>query len=64
MNAKQRKAFVKRAPGLVYEYTSKAMPMGVNGYPMFTSCHVLTAPETEEFGRLVQALITAMENVK
>lgn len=31
--------------GMLYEYASKAMPRGINGYPMFFSCRVLSSGE-------------------
>jgi hypothetical protein len=33
--------------GLIYEYREKAMPMGVNGMPVFSSFNILTVKEYE-----------------
>jgi len=38
--------YIPTSIGLVYEYMSKAMPRGVNGMPMFTSCHFLNVEDT------------------
>ncbi len=34
--------------GLIYEYYDKAMPMGINGYPIFGSCRFLSKEDTEK----------------
>jgi hypothetical protein len=32
-----------------FEYTERAMPLGVNGLPMFMSCHYITRDEWPKF---------------
>jgi hypothetical protein len=43
--------------GIIYEYTSKAGPRGINGYPMFTSCQKLNKGDTEIMLRYYNELI-------
>ena len=33
--------------GTVWEYLNKAMPLGINGYPMFTSCYLMHKKDWE-----------------
>lgn len=35
--------------GMLYEDYSKAMPRGVNGYPMFMSCNIVSIEDTKRF---------------
>ena len=46
--------------GTVWEYMSKASPVGINGLPMFMSCHLVhkddVAPLRAELARMYEAL--------
>lgn len=35
--------------GMIYEDMDKALPMGVNGYPMFISCKILNKTDSKRF---------------
>jgi hypothetical protein len=35
--------------GMLYEYNDKAGPRGINGYPMFTSCNIVSKADTKKF---------------
>ena len=38
---------LEKGDGLIYEYVDKAMPMGVNGRPIFMSMRVLDKKDTD-----------------
>ncbi len=35
--------------GMIFEYMSKALPTGINGYPIFTSCGFLRKEDAQKF---------------
>lgn len=39
--------------GCLYEYESKALPRSINGYPIFSSCHIM---HMDDWKRAVSAL--------
>lgn len=53
-----RKFIAANPPGLVWEFYSKASPMGVNGLPMFFSCKFLSPSDQEKVHPLVVAEMT------
>jgi hypothetical protein len=44
----KREAYIKNI-GMLYEDYSKALPMGVNGYPMFFSVNIASIEEAKRF---------------
>jgi hypothetical protein len=44
----EREAYIKNI-GMLYEYYSEAGPRGVNGYPIFYSCKIVTIEDTKKF---------------
>lgn len=51
----------RKSIGLLWEYLSKAGPMGINGYPIFTSVHLM---RTEDWERAKAAIIREGEHLK
>lgn len=64
MEHKDLKALAKRNPQLIFEYLDKAMPMGVNGMPMFTSMQYLDEQEFDVFKDYFEEYKAAMDGVK
>lgn len=50
--------------GLIYEYNSKAGPMGINGYPIFSSMNCLTKEETKKMIQYYEKFEKVMLEVK
>lgn len=50
-------------PGMFYEYIEKAMPTGVNGYPMFMSMSYLTKKEAEIVVEYYEKVDEALKNI-
>jgi hypothetical protein len=50
-----RKFLSANPPGMIWEWFSKASPMGVNGLPMFFSCHFMSPADMEKFHPMVVA---------
>ena len=46
----------------VYEYLDKALPRGINGYPMFMSCNLITEAEYKRVRELEQKMRQAMKS--
>jgi hypothetical protein len=49
--------------GLVYEYWDKRSPMGINGKPIFMSCHFLSKEDTEKMFGFYETYIELRKNV-
>jgi len=47
----------------VYEYYNKALPRGVNGLPMFMSCHLLTKQDYLKLREYEDKIRKALESV-
>lgn len=56
MTNKQRAELKKDKPGLFFQHLSEAGPRAINGYPMFTSMHVLNQEETKRVFDMVAKL--------
>lgn len=41
--------------GTIYEYFDKALPQGINGYPMFTSCKLLNMEDWRTAHKIIVA---------
>ena len=50
-----RKFLAANPPGLMWEYYTKASPTGVNGLPMFFSCHFLSPDDQVKLHAMVIA---------
>lgn len=59
----QTKRFQRDGVTHLYEYTEKALPMRVNGYPMFHSFHCLDKQDFDRVMRLVGGMDEALEGV-
>lgn len=51
-----REKMLANPPGLVWESYTKAAPRGVNGLPMFFSCHFLTQADRVKLDGMVKEL--------
>ena len=49
MDDKQVKVLAEANPQVLYEYHEKALPRGLNGYPMFASMSIVKASEWDVF---------------
>ncbi len=56
MDNKGREKMMKDPPGMVYEYLSKALPRGVNGYPCFMSMNRLSVDDAVKVFELIKKL--------
>jgi hypothetical protein len=63
MRKKDVEKMNKSGVDFIYEYYDKAMPMGVNGKPIFFSCHTLTKPETKKMFKFYGKLKTACDSL-
>lgn len=55
----QEEALLAEPPGLIFEDMAKAIPMSVNGMPMFMSVQMLTEAEAERVMGLYERLRAA-----
>ena len=46
--------------GMIYEYMDKAGPRGVNGYPIFWSCHILGKKDKKIVMEMVQKILKSI----
>lgn len=58
----QRKSLQETPPGLVWESYTKAAPRGVNGLPMFFSCHFLTQADRVKLDGMVKELYESQKS--
>ncbi len=56
MDAKTGKKLAARKPGMIYERISRACRMGVNGYPIFGSFHILSQPDAVKVQGHIEAI--------
>lgn len=56
MDAQQIEKMKNNPPAMIYEYYSKRMSMSINGYPCFSSCHLLNEADTEKVFHIVKQL--------
>lgn len=60
MEQKDREELAAKKPYVFYEYLNKALPRGVNGYPMFMSMGFLTKEEWDFVWEKYQKIEEAM----
>jgi len=53
-----RKFIAANPPGMIWEFMHKASPTGVNGLPMFFSCHFLSPADMDKVHPMVVAELT------
>lgn len=64
MDDKARKEMANDPPSMVFEYYDKALPRGVNGYPMFMSCQLVNTADMKKLMEIYNKLTIQYDNIK
>lgn len=51
MDMVQKKSMLKQKPGMLFEYSSKAGPRGINGYPCFFGFHIVSVHDSKKIDK-------------
>lgn len=54
----------KNSPGMIYEYMDKAVPMGINGMPIFFSFRIISKEDTKKVFDYYYKIKNAIEYIE
>lgn len=49
--------------GMIYEYMNRASPMGINGRPMFLTCHVLSKLDADRVWKMHDRIKASTDSI-